>query len=246
MGVQPSQPDTRFWLDHHDVSGFLNAGSIGWDAEILESGNFATSGLTETASGKYTEKASETILFDATGGAASIDALIDSYAKLDTAHYRGRTFGSHAEGHSAYETIEVLESKPLTAAEGAILMMNAAWKQAGPTARSKILRNATVTGTDSGTGRNQGATLATQTYQAMVRVLGGTFTSITVQLQASVDDVDGHYALVTGMTHTFSAVGSFRLTFTGVTAAWKRARVSAFVGSNAIIVVTGGVVHDGT
>lgn len=242
MGIKPTSPDTRFWLDQYDVSGFLNTGGQSWDNEIIESGNFATTAKTETVSGKYTEKATETILFDVAAGAASIDTILHGFAVGgDVAHYRGRSWGAHSEGYPVYETIEVMASKPLTAAEGQILLMNGAWSQAGPTSRGLILRNATVTGTGNGTGRNQGITPAASTYQVVFRVLGGTFTSITMQVQQSSDNgVGDAYSLITGLTATRTTPGVVRVTFTGATEAWKRVAVTAFSGSNAIIVVTGG------
>ena len=240
MTIVPAQPDTRFYLDHHDVSGFLNAGNQSWDSELIESGNFLTAAPVTTASGKYTEKAGETILFD--GAVNQIDAILEALAYTDAPHYRGRQWGAHAEGNVAYETIEKLVSKPIAASEGQLLMINAAWAQAGPTSRGKILRNATVVGTGSGPGQNQGAIVpATAVYQAVIRVLGGVFTSITVEVHQSA--TDSGYALMAGMTHTFTAPGVVRLTFTGASSAWKRAVVTAFAGTNAIVVVTGGRVH---
>lgn len=246
MGVLPATPNTRFLLDSYDVSGFLNAGNQSWDAELIEYGTFATTGKGMVASGKYTEKATETIWFDAVPGAASIDAIIHGMAILDTPHYRGRAWGAHSEGYPIYETIEVLASKPLSAAEGQLLMMNAAWSQQGPTSRSQILRyapsTAPITGTGAGTGFNQGTTPSTSKYQAVFRVLGGTFASVTLQIHQST--VDSGYTLMTGMTHTFTVPGVYRVVFEGATAAWKKSVVSAFTGTNAIVVVTGGIVHE--
>jgi hypothetical protein len=241
LGVKATSPDTRFYLDQYDVSGFLNAGNVGWDPELIEHGNFLTEAGLVTASGKYGQNASETMYFD--GVDNQIDEIMDLVAttNANNPHYRGRAFGSHAEGYPIYETIEKLTGKPIVAASGQMLMLNGAWSGAGPSSRSLILRNATVTGTGSSTGRNQGVTSATQTYQAVLRVLGGTFTSITLQIHQSSDNgVGDAYSLITGMTHTFTAVGVRRVTFTGVTEAWKRLTISAFSGTNAIIVVTGG------
>lgn len=239
LGVKPSSPDSRFYLDQHNVSGFLNAGNVGWDPELIEHANFLSEATLVTASGKYDQNAGETIYFD--GVDNQIDEILDAIVRSNSPHYRGRSFGSHAEGYPIYETIEKMTGKPIVATSGQLLMINGTWAGAGPSSRSLILRDATVTGTGTGTGRNQGTTLATQTYQAVFRVLGGTFTSITLQVHQSSDNGAGDaYSLITGLTNTFSAVGVARKTFTGVTEAWKTAVVSAFTGTNAIIVVTGG------
>lgn len=238
MGVTPTAPTTRFYHDHYDVSGFLNAGNIAWTPELIEHGVFTDTGKRQTASGKYTSRAGQTALFD--GAANQIDAILAGLAVPGAAHYNGRTPNS-LEGRPIYETIERLASKPIVAAEGQMLMINVDWAQAGPTSRSIILRNATVTGTGNGTGRNQGITPATSEYQVVMRVLSGTFTSITIQVQQSSDDGAGDaYALITGLANTFSAAGVFRATFSGATEAWKRAAVTAFTGTNALILVTGG------
>lgn len=241
MGVVPSAPDTRFWLDQYDVSGFLNSGSIQWDPELIEHANFLQAAKLHTASGKYDQKASETMFFD--GADNQNDEILDTFARADSSHYRARSFGSHAEGYPVYETIEKLTSRPIVAASGAMMMLNGEWAGAGPSSRGLILRNATVTGTGNGTGRNQGVTLSTDLYQVVFRVLSGTFSSITLQVQQSSDNgVGDAYALITGLAHTFTVAGVFRATFLGATEAYKRVSVTAFSGSSAVIVVTSGLV----
>ena len=246
MGVVPTRPNSRVWLDHRDLSGFVNAGEFGLQNEVMDAAAFNTSGPKQVV-GNFEHTHSHGVLWD--GGTSDnssndIDAFLHGLAgSSDGLHYLGETWGANAAGSVAYESIVKLESKPHKGTNGQLQMFQLAMAGSGQLSRGLVLANATATGTTNYTGRNQGVTASTQTYQAVVRVLGGTFTSFTLQIQQSSDDGSGDaYALITGMTVSPSAVGVTRLTFTGVTEAWKRAAITAWTGTNAIIIVTGGVV----
>lgn len=246
MTVVSVQPNSRVWLDHRDLSGFVNAGEFGLQNEVMDAAAFNTSGPRQVV-GNFQHTHAHGVLWD--GGTSDnssndIDAFLHGLAgSSDGLHYLGETWGANAAGSIAYESIVKLGSKPHRGANGQLQMFQLAMVGSGQLSRGLVLANATATGTINYVGRNQGVTTATQTYQAVVRVLGGTFTSFVVQIQESSDDAVGDpYALITGMTVTPTTTGVTRLTITGVTEAWKRAAITAFTGASAVIVITGGVV----
>lgn len=241
MGKVVTNPSSRFYLDQYKVSGFMNQASMDIMQTTIDGRSFEDTGPAKVGSGEYDHKAALTAMFS--GTATEIDEIIAALRGSDSDHYYGSMWGTAVEGSVAYEQIVKLETSPITGQTSQLVLINTTFPGAGPISRGLVLRNATVTGTGNGTGRNQGTTSATQTYQAIVRVISGTFTSFTLQIQQSSDDGSGDaYSLITGMTVTPNAAGVTRLTFTGATEAWKRASITAWNGTNAVILVTGGVV----
>lgn len=240
MAKVASNPHTRVWLDQYDLTGFLNAGGQEIPQEVIVSTSLSDAGPRRVV-GNYELKDSHGAMFD--GADEQSDEIINSLVGNDTDHYLCRAWGANAENSVAYSSIVKLVQRPHRTASGQLIMMETQLEGSGGMARGLVLGNATVTGTGQRTGRNQGATTLGQTYQAVVRVLGGTFTSITIRIQESSDDAAADpYADISGMTTTLTAIGVTRLTTTAATEAWKRVSIQAFTGTNAIIVVTGGLV----
>lgn len=228
-------------VDGYDLSGFLNA----WEAtpveqEMFDGRVFNSVGPRNTP-GNYAHRHGGTQLLDPTALANDeiLNGLLD-----DDRHYLVELFGANVEGSVAYESIVKMARAPIRAANSQLILVNSEFNGSGEVSRGLALANYTATGTGNRTGRNQGTTSATQTYQAVVRVLSGTFTNFTFQIQQSSDDGAGDaYALITGMTAVVSAAASaVRVTFTGATEAYKRFSITSWSGTNAVIIATGGVV----
>ena len=241
MAKVASNPNTRVWLDQYDITGFANASSMDITQELMVATALSDAGPRRIV-GNYDHKHSVTALFD--GVAAQSDAIIESLLGDDDDHYLCAAFGANAENSVAHSAIVKLVQRPHRTASGQLIILETQLEGANGIARGLVLANFTASGTGARTGRNQGTTTSGQTYQAVVRVLSGTFTSITVRIQESSDDggVD-LYADIAGMTTTLTAAGVARLTTTAATEAWKRVNIQAFTGTSAVIVVTGGVVQ---
>lgn len=147
------------------------------------------------------------------------------------------------EGAACYEGLVALSSRAQTWQVGNAAAFSATAVGAGGLVRGTVLRAASVTGTGNGTGRNVGATTGEQ-VAVVFRVLGGDFASITIDVQQSSDNGGGDaYSNVSGLTSgALTAPGVVRVTTSAATEAWKRVNVSAFTGTDALIVVSIGVV----
>ncbi len=147
------------------------------------------------------------------------------------------------EGSTCYEGLLVLSAPAKTWQTGNAAAFTANAVGNSGLTRGVTLRGASVTATGSGTGRNVGATTGQQ-VAVTFRVIGGTFTSLTLDVQQSSDNgVGDAYADVATLTSgSMTAPGAVRVVTTAATEAWKRVNVSAFSGTNAIVVVSIGVV----
>ena len=231
---------TRIWLDQYDLSGYLNAADQNIKQELIPVTCFSDTGPRRIV-GNYGYDTSMNSFNDFVDNL--IDEIIFAHIAADTDHFLSHLWGANVENSIAYDFVIRLLDQPRSGAVGGAQLLNLSADGANGCSRGLVLRNATITGTGFGTGRNQGATTAGKIYQAVVRVFSGTFTSITIRIQESSDDgaVDT-YADIATMTTTLTAAGVTRLTTTAATEAWKRVSVQAFTGTNAVIGVTSGVV----
>ncbi len=244
MCAKTSNVGTRIYLDQYDLSGFLNTAQQEITQEVPTVTGLAATGP-ERVIGNYDHRHSHGGFFD--GLASQIDAIIDALRTgADADHYLCHLFGAYVKGNVAYESIVSLSEKPIAGAVGGAVALNTSFEGRNRLSRGLVLYHETASGTANGTGYNQGATTLGQTYQAVVRVLSGTFTEIIVAIQESQNDGDPDaYATISGMTKTFSAANTpavQRLTTTAATEAYKRLAITGFTGTSALILVTGGVV----
>lgn len=242
--------NTRIYVDQYALSGFLNSLSMDIKQELadvtclVEDSSDVTQLGPRRLPGNYDHSHEHNGFFDGADGA--IDAIIDALLDDDD-HYLTELFGANAAGSVSYDSIVSLEGKPLSGAVGGAVLLNQMYQGRNRMSRGLVLLNQTATGTVNGTGYDQGVTAATQTYQAVYRILSGTFTSITFNTQQSSDNAvgDPYAAIDASLAHTFSAANTpavARVTYTGVTEAYKRAIISAFTGTSAVVLVTGGIV----
>lgn len=233
--------DTRLFVDQYDLSGDLNASVQTIDQPSIDVRCYSDSGPESLVDYYRTRDEWNGFFARTVGQVQVIDRVLNDLVGNVNDHYLLKLYQGNSENALAYEMIERLTANPLTSRDGQAIVLSASFDGSGACYRGRVLRSATVVGTGNGTGRNLGTTLATDTFAVTFRVIGGTFTSIGLKIQGSSDDGGGDaYADIAGLANTFTARGAVRKTFVGVTEAWKRVVVSSFVGTNAIILVTGG------
>lgn len=232
--------NTRIYLDQYNLSGFLNAADLGVKQELAVVTAFSDSGPRRVV-GNYDHKHDHTGFFD--GDAASIDEIIHNLIDGDD-HYLLELFGANVDGSVAYESIVAMGEKPLLAKLGGAVLLNQAYAGRNAMSRGLVLANATIGGNGNQSGQNQGTTPANSTYQAIVRVISGGFTSFTVNIQESSDNGGADpYATISGMSQAVTGAGAWRLTTTAATEAWKRVNIASWIGTDAVVLVTGGRVQ---
>jgi hypothetical protein len=249
VAVTPFQPNTRVWLDHHRISGFVQATEQAVTNVLADVGNAESSGPRQTVV-DYTHTHSETILWSAGSSGASatdnIDAMLHGLTASDGDHYLAKSPGNTA-GTIVYEAVVKLGEKPHRGAQNGIQGINLRLPGAGPISRSKIGANTIATATGTYSSQSQTVIAAGNTFQSVVRVppVGGSSWSVTVDIEDSSDGAA--WSTMTGMSVTRTTPGVNRLTTTGGAKAFWRARVSAInlsTGTTGIpLVVTGGLVE---
>lgn len=226
------------WLDQYPWSSFLTATTLKVDQKTPEVTTFADAGPRRVVDG-YDHSASLTGLFD--GDDDSFDEQVQAVMEDGEDHYLLQCFAGTTVGSVAYESIVVMGSAPLEVKSGSAIARNVEGAGSDGVSRGLVMLNKTVTETENGTGQNQGATDAGTEYQMVVRVISGTFDSITVKMQESQNDGDPDaYADISGLSVTLTAPGVARDSVVIATEAWKRAVVSAFTGTSAVVIVTAG------
>lgn len=241
MGKQPAS-NVRIYWDQYKISPWLNSASLAIEQEIINVDDFESVGP-EVLVGNYR------YTYDIGGFGDFADDQIDEITHADIAsgdHYAAicplNTSGIPTENTIAYEGIAALATRPITAASGAAWLLSFTATGTGGLTRATVLRSATVTGTGNGTGRNLGATTSGQRFMAVFRVISGTFSEITMNIQESSDDGSGDaYANISGLTSgSLAAANVVYASTTSATEAWKRVAVASFTGTNAVVLVTVG------
>lgn len=245
MCAKVANVGTRIWFDQFNLSGFLNAAEQGVRQELIPCTCFSDTGPRRLVDG-YDHSHSHNGFFDAetlAGITKSFDKAIWDTLDLDTSHYLAHLWGGSSEGGVVYESMVKLSGQPRSGGQGGAVLLNLAAEGSDGISRALILRNATITGNGNGTGRQVGATTLGQRFQVVIRVFSGTFTGFTAKIQESQNDGGADlYADIAGMSQAIAAAGVWRLTTTAATEAWKRLVIGDWVGTNAVIGVTAGVV----
>lgn len=240
MAKQPSS-SVRIWLDHYPWAAFLTASTLKVDQETPEVTALADTGPRRVVD-HYDHSASLTGLFDGDDG--GFDEQVQSVLEDGADHYLLQCFAGTTVGSIAYESIVASAGAPLEAKSNSAVARNVEMVGSNAVSRGLVMLNKTVTGAETGTGQNQGATAAGTEYQMVVRVVSGTFSSITIKMQQSQDNGSTDtYADITGLSVTLTAAGVARDSVVIATKTWKRAVVSAFTGTSAVVLVTAGVVQ---
>ena len=242
-----SNVNTRVFIDQYALSGFLNAVEMSVKQELVMSTGFvpdisdATQFGPRRLPGNYDHSHNLTGFFD--GDSASVDEIVDSLIDEDD-HYLLELWGTYAEASVAYEAVVRLANKPITGALGGAVLLNISTEGSNGMSRGMVIRNTTISGNGNGTGREVGASTSGQTYQSVIRVISGTFTSFDVNIDQSQNDGGGDpYANVAALSQTgIEAAGVWRKTTTSATEAWKRVSIANWNGTSALVLVTTGLV----
>lgn len=234
---------TRFVMDQYDLSGALNAMNQSVDQPEIDTTAFSDTGPRSIIDYYRTRDEINGFYMHSVG---EIDEIINGLIGDENDHYLLKLWGNNAENAVAYEMIGRLVSNPISGRTGGVQMLNASFAGSNACSRGLVLRSALITEDGNGTGRNMGATLSGQEFQVVFRILGGTFAELTLSVQESSDNGAGDaYALITGLTATFSDADTpavSRKTTTAATEAYKRVTVSDFDGTDALVLVTAGLV----
>ncbi len=236
-----SAQQTRVYLDEFDLSGDLNSSMLDVRNELANVTTFADKGP-RRVEGNYDTTHQHTGFFD--GATDGIDDAVFAALGSDSDHYLAQLFGGDDEGAVGYESVVRIERQPRVARVGEAVSLSFDAAGSNGTAHAAVLRNGSISGVGTGTGRDLGVTAAGQTVVVTARVIGGTFANLAFDIQQSNDDGSTDpYANVNGLAFTFSEPGVSRKTISVATEAWKRVRVRAFAGTSAQLLVTIGVLQ---
>jgi hypothetical protein len=235
-----SNTATRIYLDYMDVSGFLNSCSLDLKQELADVTCLSDAGPRRVA-GNYDHSHKFTAFLDATddGFDEKIFSLLDN-----NDHYVGECYGANAEGNIIYEGVVMLSDQPRSGAVGGAVLLNGTLEGTNGITRGFVIRNASITGNNDGTGRNVGSNSAGQTFAVVIRVLSGTFVTFDVSIQESSDNGAGDaYATIAGLSQTsITGPGVWRKTSTSALETWKRVKIENWNGTSAVLLVTCGTV----
>lgn len=230
--------DIRIYLAQYALHGFLNAFDLATKQEVPLVTAFSDAGPRRVI-GNYDYKMDIGGFFDGADG--QIDTIIAALRGATADQYVSAQPTGNSNGSLSYEALCHLSAEPIAARSGDAVLLSATLEGINQLGRGVVISTAeqTVSGTGAGTGANMGVTTSGQVFAAVVRVLSGTFTSVTVQIRESSDNAAGDpYALISGMSVTRTTAGATRVTTTAATEAWKQHNVSAFAGTSCIIMVT--------
>ncbi|MDO8704079.1 MAG: hypothetical protein Q7J84_03955 [Sulfuricaulis sp.] len=231
---------SRVYIDQYALSGFLNSLDMSVTQETPVVSTLSDSGPRRLV-GNYDHSHSHSGFFD--GDTLSFDSWIHALVENNSDHYLLELFGANAEGNIAYESVVALEGKPLSGAIAGAVLLNQAYQGRNAMSRGRVIRNGTISANGNGTGQNIGASSATQTFQVVIRVMSGTFTSFDVNVQESQSDPGDPYATVADLSQTgINAAGVWRKTYVGATEAYKRVNIANWIGTDALVLVTAGIV----
>ena len=227
----------RHYLDIFALAGYLSAFDLGVEQETPVVTTFGDTGPRRLAA-NYDHTHELGGFFD--GADDTYDETLFALLTTSSDYHLLHAPEGLTEGKVAYEALVRLASEPRSGSVGGAVLLNLSATGSNHLARGWVLRNATATGTGNGTGQNLGATSAGAIVVATYRVLSGTFTSISMQVQQSTDDGagDAYSAIADLNSGAITSAGVTRTTTTGATEAWKRLSVTAFSGTNAVILVT--------
>lgn len=213
--------DALVWYNGVDISGLSNACSLGFDADVVETTNFASGGWRERVSVlKSAEWSIAGFIDDDADGLFQTD-LGETYTELPISLVPFKVAATVAEGDTAYSIGSLRSSFSRPSQLGDMLRFNVTAPSTRSGGRGQVLDYQTgITATANSTGRQLGALSATQVLQCNLHVFSGTGT-IVFTLES--DALSDFASATTRATFALSAVGAEMETVVGaVTDDWWR------------------------
>jgi hypothetical protein len=236
----------RTYFDHFRCSPVIGQSSLGWQRDEWEVPHLE--GEKEFLPGKMrAAPASMNGFLDvADGGFDEIESTFDG-----SIHYLSWLPAGLGIGLQAIEAQQRDTGDSRTFDQGGGALLNWSGGGTGGSVFGDQISDGeqAFTATGDGTGVNNGATSATETFVAVIRLVSKAGTgSTTIRLHQSQNDGGADpYAQMTGLTIavrglaaagtdevTFTGVGVAFISFTGATEAWKRLRIHALSGFTSV------------
>ena len=233
----------RIWLDHYDLSGYLNSAEQSLNIPLADVRCFGDEGPKRAVLDLPDHDHSVGGLYDHESGVASHDAEFwqGIYTNAASNHYLAKSFGGNVRGAVCYDAVVNLSEMPWGLAMGAAQTLGRAAQGSDNIGRGVILEpKGAITGNGNRTGVNQGATVAGQVYAVTFRVFSENVVTFDWKIQQSQNDGGADpYADVAGLTGTVTVVGVTRVTTILATEAWKRLVIANWNGVTATVSCTG-------
>lgn len=228
--------NAKIWLGGYDLSGQLNAVSIGLEADKHDATVFGCDGWRSTVAGLKSLNAGVVGFWEVNNDAAIMNNLTTSSAPFSTA-LLGVTAGNQAYCFNA----RTGTYNPYDANVGEPIKFTAnAFAASDKMARGLLLAAQAITGDGSGTAFQLGAVAATKKLCAALHVTAWNATSLVVTLSSS--STEGGSYTVRGTFATATAIsGKWLIPVSGpITDTWWKANWD-ITGTSATIAVVAGI-----
>lgn len=233
----------EIYVNEYNLTGRTSMIELAVDNQLIDVTCFGDTGL-EFVEGLYGFKLTQNSFLDPADD--NIDENLWDEINASSAALVGYApAGTGTQGNVVYEMSAWVDEQPRPLNVAGAALLNCTWQGTTSLVRGTLLVNEAVTGTGvvSGSNQNVGATSSGTTFVAVFRCLSVTGTgSLNINVEESSDDGSTDpYALISGISQTFTGVGAARKATTSATEAWKRINVNAFTGftSATIMVVVG-------
>lgn len=236
--------NAEIYVNEHNLSGRSNAFEMAVDNNLIDVSCFGDTGLV-FVEGLYGAELRQNAFLDP--DEAGIDEIIwDELGVAAAAMVGYAPIGTGTKGNVVYEANARPKEQVRPVEIAGALLLNVNWQMGTGIVRGILLQNEAVTasGVVAGTARELGATTSPSTFVTIIRCLAFDGTNLTVDIEESSNDGGGDaYELIAGMQQVITGVGSWRLTTTSSTEAWKRVNITAFTGISMTIMVVCGIIQ---
>lgn len=228
--------NAKVWLGGYDLSGQLNAVSIGLEADKIDATTFGCNGWQSHVAGLKSLNAGVVGFWDVNYDGVLLNNLTTSSAPFSTA-LLGVTAGNQAYCFNARSGTY----NPADASVGELIKFDASISSASDKmARGLLLAAQAITGDGSGTAFQLGAVASTKKLCAALHITAWNATSLVVTLSSSATEGGAYTTQATFATAT-SVGGKWLTPISGpITDTWWKANWD-ITGTSATIAVIAGI-----
>jgi hypothetical protein len=233
--------NAEIYMNEHNLSGRSNSIELSVDNDLFDVTAFGDSAK-EYIEGLYAWTLDINAFLDCDDD--EIDENLFAEIAAGGAHLGYAPIGTGTKGNRVYEMTGMVRGQPRPIAVAGAQLVACTFEGTGSLFGGQLHCNQSVSGSGvvSGSNLDHGAgTSSGTTFVAIVRCLADNISSVTVKVQDSPNDSD--WSDISGMSQTFSAVGSWRLSTTNATDRYKRVNVSSFSGTSCTLYVAMGVLQ---